>query len=1170
MGKDRAIATRMTVVAAAILAFLMIGVPGWNVDNATGPVDNAAASGPGDRTLRVGWIEMQAAIGTLNPLLYTMAEEMMVIWPCYSNLLTRDVEGQIIGDLASSYSVSADGKTWHFNLVRTAKFYDMLNPLVDHPVTGRDVRFTYLMVQNETGSSMNSYIPKVGGAPLIDNIYYGVDLYDLYIHTTTAYGPLTSALTSIPILPQYLWSTKAWNWDNFDSRAGIAPVIGSGPFYYGLTGMPSTGVVDLVRSPVWYGTIEYGWQLHTNRVTFKSEASQDSNLVDYQNGVIDIMMEVTPTQFTSPSLPGEKFAASTGFVYEYNLNQMTDARRATNPTWSRGTSNQLLLDPVVKEAIAMSVNKNQFVSDVLNGLGSYADSLIPDISPWHYWYGLQPGEDPERVGRAPVGEEPIPYDLAGARALLNANGWNYDSSGALNPSATPLCKAGGTSKLQFRFWTMDSDPQWNAGAQLLAQAAWQIGVDITTLYEVKNSAFMNSAWKTADYDMWLWDWMFSPTSEPSADIMEVLTSTSTWGDVFWSDPVYDALYAQSLVTADPVARMVILDEMQRIAYENLGCQLVAYRKELYAASNLGPDHWQNYGNWNTKFTLMPDQLYPWLYVQIEPNDNPAPKIQVLKSQFNGTTTTPVSFSATVTDTNAMHYKWIYGDGTNSGWLTNPVIDKQYAKDGLYRAWLVVQETDGSDYFMVSKSTVVRVIDVANSAPSNVGFTYTPLDPDSGTIVTLSGSATDANPGDTLTYAWDFGDGTSVSGQVVTHQFTKGSPSYNVKLMVDDGHLGQAPRPVNATKSIAVKINTAPTCSVPDVANVIKTTPHVFSITTSDPDTRDSHRYTWDWGDGSAKTVTTLPGATHTYSLAKAYVMTVYADDLTGLAGHNVSDTGNVQVKTGTPHPPTAGVVIASTVTPGRGNVVTFTASATDPDGDVCLMTFDFGDGATAQTFQTTANSSVSVTHAYMTVDLFAVYVTAFDGSGSDMSNDPLAIDVQPTFQLNLVAGWNFVSVAWTGFGYKASNMGLDPGSVVCSWDPATVKYDKTYTVGSSPPFKDFSIMGSTGYWVYSPVGQTLYLGGTVPSTPQSRSITVPAGGGWAIVAFNSMSTTKKASNIPAMYTGGTVQIVASYNAVAKTYATWTPGSPPFKDFYLVPGAAYWVYLSASGTLTYSP
>jgi hypothetical protein len=187
-----------------------------------------------------------------------------------------------------------------------------------------------------------------------------------------------------------------------------------------------------------------------------------------------------------------------------------------------------------------------------------------------------------------------------------------------------------------------------------------------------------------------------------------------------------------------------------------------------------------------------------------------------------------------------------------------------------------------------------------------------------------------------------------------------------------------------------------------------------------------------------------------------------------------------------------------------------------------------------------------------------------------MSDDPALVDVQATFDLTLVAGWNFVSIAWTGYGYKASNMGLTPGSVVCSWDPATVRYDKTYTVGTSPPFKDFSILGSTGYWVFSAAGQTLYLGGTVPSTPQSRSITVPTGGGWAIIAFNSMSTTKKASNIPAMYTGGTVQIVASYNAVAKTYATWTPGSPPFKDFYLVPGAAYWVYLSASGTLTYSP
>lgn len=74
-------------------------------------------------------------------------------------------------------------------------------------------------------------------------------------------------------------------------------------------------------------------------------------------------------------------------------------------------------------------HKTAFVRDVLGGLGQCADSLIPGVSPWHYWYGLQPSEDPLK-GRAPVGEEPIVFDTAAARQMLIDAGWKYTLTGA--------------------------------------------------------------------------------------------------------------------------------------------------------------------------------------------------------------------------------------------------------------------------------------------------------------------------------------------------------------------------------------------------------------------------------------------------------------------------------------------------------------------------------------------------------------------------------------------------------------------------------------------------------------------------------------------------------------------------------------------------------------------
>jgi peptide/nickel transport system substrate-binding protein len=73
---------------------------------------------------------------------------------------------------------------------------------------------------------------------------------------------------------------------------------------------------------------------------------------------------------------------------------------------------------VVRNAFALCVDKQAIVDTVLNGLGSPADSLVPEVNPWHYRYGSAPGETP------------IIFDPIGARALLYANGWNYRLDGS--------------------------------------------------------------------------------------------------------------------------------------------------------------------------------------------------------------------------------------------------------------------------------------------------------------------------------------------------------------------------------------------------------------------------------------------------------------------------------------------------------------------------------------------------------------------------------------------------------------------------------------------------------------------------------------------------------------------------------------------------------------------
>ncbi|MEM4276714.1 MAG: hypothetical protein QXQ13_04415 [Thermoplasmata archaeon] len=184
-------------------------------------------------------------------------------------------------------------------------------------------------------------------------------------------------------------------------------------------------------------------------------------------------------------------------------------------------------------------------------------------------------------------------------------------------------------------------------------------------------------------------------------------------------------------------------------------------------------------------------------------------------------------------------------------------------------------------------------------------------------------------------------------------------------------------------------------------------------------------------------------------------------------------------------------------------------------------------------------------------------------------SDTFRFTVQaPGFVLQLKAGWNLVTVPPVGYGYKASTLGLNTGDTVARWDPATQKYDKTYIVNVTPPsLTDFDILPSTGYWIYVAKDTTLVLKGTIPTTQQSRTITVPSGGGWAIIGFNSLNTTWKASYIPGWYTDGAISTVAAYRN--GKYVQYVKGVPA-TDFTLVPGEGYWVFCQKSGTLTYMP
>ncbi len=862
--------------AAAILTFLFAFVLVGTSLGALSLFENASAEDllgiDVDRTFTVGVVDM--SISTLNPNTYVTSSEEMVIVSCYSSLLQYDEGGNVIGDLARTWTTDQDGLVWHFDLVDTAYFCDPMEPISkNHQVTAEDVIFTYDSIQDDATSRLHYALPDI-----ISDIY-SEGQFSVTIELSHPFAAFQDSLINIPILPKYVWEGE--DLTNFDNL----PMIGSGPFYYATTGLPDSGIVELRKNPIWHMTEEHGWSIRVDRWLIINELDTSTAWLDVSHGNIDCMLDVPGNVFTStlpmPEVIG--FHQSGGFVYEFNLNQMTDdIREGLGGPFNAGTSNQLLLDSTVKMAIAMSVDKDAFVQEVIDGLGEPADSLIPHANPWHFDY-----------------PDPIQFDPLAAREMLMDAGWRYDITGnQASENTVPLCKAGGTDPLSFRFYTLNTAVQWQIGAELILNWCRETGVDLDLTFLSINE--MNTVWNSADYDLWLWDWVFDPLGDPSMSILEVLTTEAigTDSDVFYSDSTYDALYEESLVTMDPVLRAQIIDEMQTMAYEDMGCQCIAYREDLYAFNT---QHWENFGDLDSKYMMRPDVSNLWISLSMSPVENAAPHIYVHSDNVVAEVGEEVALFVAATDDDAstvLEYRWFWGDGTSSDWSYSPTASHTYLKNGVYTADIAVREASSSngydDHFVTTADLTLAIYDFSNEAPVILSIMYSPLDPDTSNSVMFSADVYDSE-GDPLEYSWNFGDGTGAKGLSVTHVFQEAS-AYLVTLSVTDNMLGIGTRPATCSVLVMIDSNLPPSLSVPDFDPIAPKTETEFHVYASDPD-GDQLMFVWDWGDGTS-TETYEPFATHSYNRGGTYVINVMVTDLTGLSGHEVRDTGTVYVYSG--------------------------------------------------------------------------------------------------------------------------------------------------------------------------------------------------------------------------------------------------------------------------------
>ena len=146
----------------------------------------------------------------------------------------------------------------------------------------------------------------------------------------------------------------------------------------------------------------------------------------------------------------------------------------------------------------------------------------------------------------------------------------------------------------------------------------------------------------------------------------------------------------------------------------------------------------------------------------------------------------------------------------------------------------------------TSSSEVTVNFVSNRPPTatiGAGYSGTP-----GVAIAFSADGSKDPDGDSMTYAWNFGDNSNGSGSSVTHAYAQAG-TFTITLTLTDS---RGATTVATTRAIIVQPNRAPTATANGPYSGVTGASIAFSGTATDPD-GDALTYTWSFGDGTTST-----------------------------------------------------------------------------------------------------------------------------------------------------------------------------------------------------------------------------------------------------------------------------------------------------------------------------
>jgi PKD repeat protein len=324
------------------------------------------------------------------------------------------------------------------------------------------------------------------------------------------------------------------------------------------------------------------------------------------------------------------------------------------------------------------------------------------------------------------------------------------------------------------------------------------------------------------------------------------------------------------------------------------------------------------------------------------------------------------------------YRWDFGDGAFRNWSKAPEANHTYDRPGKFQVLLSVRDDDRAED---AASVNVTVTDV----PPSAGAMADRKAMEDETIQ-FTGTGNDT-PTDRpkLQYRWDFGDGNATGYAVsasASHAYSQ-KGNYTATLSVRDQYSAVTTAAVNITV-----LNPAPACEI--MAEFLDRTfvedrSVVFDGTGSDnPSDMATLVFRWDFGDGNMTDWSPATPASHTYTTAGAFnvTMTVRDDD---------GDTGTVSARVRINNILPAAEILMDDQTVNEDQTVDLEGAGTDSasDQDILVYQWIFGDGSRSDWL-----TSPETTHSYPVAGRYKVTLAVRDDEGATGASEPVFINVE--------------------------------------------------------------------------------------------------------------------------------------------------------------------------------